>query len=202
MNSILFTINIHDLLIPGISILEKIIRPVIIYFVLITGLRLAGKREMAQLNPFDMVVLFSLTNAVQNAIIGNDNSVSGGIIGAVTLLVLNYFIIKMIYKKPALQRLFEGEPDVLISNGKIRKERLNRELITIEELVEAAHKQGITSLSGVKTAILDPDGVISFIVNDPTPEMIRHDEITDKLNRIIKEIDSIKKGINLTKHEL
>ncbi len=123
----------------------------------------------------------------------------GGIIGAVTLLVLNYFIIKMIYREPVLQRLFEGEPDVLISNGKIRKERLNSELITMEELIEAAHKQGIASLSRVKTAILDPDGVISFIANDPTPEMIRHDEITEKLDLIMKEIDSIKKGIKETK---
>lgn len=193
MSTVLFGINIHDLIVPGIGILEKIIRPALVYFVLIIGLRLAGKREMAQLNSFDIVVLFSLTNAVQNAIIGNDNSLSGGIIGAATLLILNHFVIKLIYNSGTLRRLFEGEADVLISHGNIRMDRLKKELITMEELTEAAHKQGIASLSEVKRAILDPDGVISFIVNEPTPEKIRHDELTEKLNRICGELDSIRK---------
>lgn len=199
MSSILFSINIHDLIIPGISILEKIIRPAIIYFVLIIGLRLAGKRELSQLNSFDIVVLFSLTNAVQNAIIGNDNSLSGGIIGAATLLVLNHFVVKLIYNSRRLQRLFEGNADLLISHGKILTGRLKKELITKEELIEAAHKQGISSLSEVKRAILDPDGVISFMVNEPTPEKIRHDELTVKLNLICSELDSIKREMKAAK---
>lgn len=195
MDSIIYGINFHDLLVPGISIAEKILRPVVVYLVLIIGLRLAGKREMAQLNPFDIVVLFSLTNAVQNSIIGNDNSLSGGIIGAATLLVLNYFVNRLLYNNPKLQHLFEGEPDVLISNGRVRNDRLKKELITMEELVEAAHKQGISSLSEVKDAILDPDGILSFIVNDPTPEMIRHDELTGKIKMIASELELIRKDI-------
>ncbi len=195
MNGILYGINFHDMLIPGIGIAEKILRPAAVYFMLILGLRLAGKREMAQLNPFDMVVLFSLTNAVQNAIIGNDNSLSGGMIGGATLLLLNYFVIKMIYNNKWLQRLFEGEPDKLIVNGKIQTDSLKKELITIEELVEAAHKQGIAALSEVDEAILDPDGVISFISREPTPEIIRHEEITKKLNNITLELVHIKQEL-------
>src|SRR5499427_3378153 len=88
---------VHDMFALGLPILEKVLRPVIIYFFLIVGLRLAGKRELAQLNPFDLVVLLTLSNTVQNAIIGEDNSVTGGIIGATTLLVVNHFVVKFLY---------------------------------------------------------------------------------------------------------
>src|SRR5438445_13401636 len=87
----------RDLFHPDVSILEKIIRPILVYAFLIAGLRLAGKRELAQLNAFDLVVLLTLSNTVQNAIIGNDNSVSGGIIGATTLLVVNSIVVRFLH---------------------------------------------------------------------------------------------------------
>src|ERR1044071_2304106 len=87
----------RDLIQPDVSILEKIIRPILVYFFLVISLRLAGKRELAQLNPLDLVVLLTLSNTVQNAIIGNDNSVVGGIIGATTLLALNYFVVRFLF---------------------------------------------------------------------------------------------------------
>src|SRR2546425_2767147 len=104
----------RDLIYPDISVIEKIIRPVLVYFFLIIGLRLAGKRELAQLNAFDLVVLLTISNTVQNAIIGNDNSVAGGLIGATTLLLVNYIVVRFLYKHPKLDRLIEGELDVLI----------------------------------------------------------------------------------------
>src|ERR1041384_2603717 len=94
----------RDLLQPDVSILEKIIRPILVYFFLIVSLRLAGKRELAQLNPFALVVLLTLSNPVQNAIIGNDNSVSGGIVGATTLLMVNYFVVRFLYSHESLDR--------------------------------------------------------------------------------------------------
>src|ERR1041384_1033364 len=97
-----------DLLHPDISILEKIIRPVIVYFFLIAGLRLAGKRELAQLNPFDLVVLLTLSNTLQNAIIGDDNTITGGFLGAATLLALNYLVVRFLYSHKKLDRLIEG----------------------------------------------------------------------------------------------
>ena len=103
----------------GLPVLEKIARPIIIYAVLILGLRLAGKRELAQLNPFDLVVLLTISNTVQNAIIGDDNSVTGGIIGVATLLILNYLVVRFIYQNNKLEKLVEGSEDVLISDGKI-----------------------------------------------------------------------------------
>src|SRR5438046_4493361 len=98
----------------GLPIAEKILRPIVVYFFLIIGLRLAGKRELAQLNPFDLVVLLTLSNTVQNAIIGEDNSVTGGVIGATTLLAVNYVVVRFLYSHESLDRLIEGDSDVLI----------------------------------------------------------------------------------------
>src|SRR5213078_4838268 len=85
-----------------VPVLEKIVRPILVYLFLIIGLRLAGKRELAQLNPFDLIVLLTLSNTVQNAIIGNDNSVVGGVIGATTLLAVNYFVVRFLYSHERL----------------------------------------------------------------------------------------------------
>src|SRR5881397_3154223 len=117
----------RDLLHPDVSILEKIIRPTLVYFFLVVSLRLAGKRELAQLNPFDLVVLLTLSNTVQNAIIGDDNSVTGGLIGAATLLLVNYVVVRFLYSHDRLDRLVEGAPDVLIDNGDINADNCRRE---------------------------------------------------------------------------
>src|SRR5437016_1436079 len=124
----------RDILHPDVSILEKIIRPILVYFFLIAGLRLAGKRELAQLNPFDLVVLLTISNTVQNAIIGDDNSVTGGIIGATTLLLVNYLVVRYLYTHARLERIVEGSPDVLMEHGTIKMDHLKKELITKEEL--------------------------------------------------------------------
>jgi len=116
-----------DMFHPDISLAEKMIRPVLVYFFLIIGLRIAGKRELAQLNPFDLVVLLTLSNTVQNAIIGNDNSVVGGVVGATTLLAVNYLVVRFVFKFEKLDRLIEGEADVLIADGVIKQDRLRNE---------------------------------------------------------------------------
>src|SRR2546423_13405059 len=97
-----------DMFVLGLPIAEKILRPILVYAFLIVGLRLAGKRELAQLNPFDLIVLLTLSNTVQNAIIGNDNSVSGGVIGATTLLAVNYFVVRFLYGHEKLESMIEG----------------------------------------------------------------------------------------------
>src|ERR1700730_10682472 len=102
-----------------VTLIEKIVRPILVYFFLIIGLRLAGKRELAQLNTFDLVVLLTLSNTVQNAIIGNDNSIIGGLIGAATLLVVNYIVIRFLYSHEGLDRLIEGHSVVLIEKGQL-----------------------------------------------------------------------------------
>src|SRR5262249_36469354 len=109
-----------------IPILEKIIRPALVYFFLIAILRLAGKRELSQINTFYQVVLLMLANTVQNAIIGNDNSLTGGLLGAVALLAVNYIVVRFLYSHARLDRFVEGEPVQLIENGCIQHDRLKK----------------------------------------------------------------------------
>src|SRR5437868_10631852 len=118
----------------GLPVLEKMIRPILMYACLVFLLRVFGKRELAQLNPFDLVVLLSLSNTVQNAIIGDDNSVAGGMIGAVTLLVTNYIVVRFLFRHRRLDEVLEGKPATLIKEGHLRKDEMARELITTAEL--------------------------------------------------------------------
>lgn len=184
----------NDLIHPEISIIEKIVRPVIVYLFLVIAIRLAGKRELAQLNPFDLVVLLTLSNTVQNAIIGNDNSVAGGLIGATTLLVVNYLVVRFLFKHERLDRLVEGDSDVLIDGGRIKHDRLKKELITLSELESAAHKQGFGSLDEIETAQLEPGGTFSFIGRKPAPEAERHKELLSRLDQMSGEIAELRAG--------
>jgi uncharacterized membrane protein YcaP (DUF421 family) len=181
-----------DLLLPGVPLVEKIVRPLIVYAFLVIGLRLAGKRELAQLNPFDLVVLLTISNTVQNAIIGNDNSVTGGIIGAATLLALNYVVVRFLYKHEQIDRLIEGDACVLIDNGVIRKENLDREFITIAELESQAHKQGFDSLEEVNRCVLEASGTLSFIPKKPTLEAARQSELLERLDAIQRTLNEIR----------
>ena len=138
---------IHDMFAIPIPILEKIVRPIIVYFALVVLLRVFGKRELAQLNPFDLVVLLSLSNTVQNAIIGDDNSISGGVIGAVSLLAINYFVVRFLFRHRRLDEILEGEPTTLVENGKVNERNLAKELITKAELDTIARRQGFDSAS-------------------------------------------------------
>src|SRR3569623_1437808 len=132
-----------------VPLLEKLIRPLIVYLALVLLLRVFGKRELAQLNPFDLVVLLSLSNTVQNAIIGEDNSVTGGIIGAVSLLAINWMVVRLLFRSPRLNRALEGKATVLIREGHIDRKALEREALTREELVEVVHRQGCEHIHDV-----------------------------------------------------
>ncbi len=176
------------LFVPSLPIVEKIVRPIIIYFFLVLVFRLSGKRELVQLNPFDLVVLLTISNTVQNAIIGDDNSILGGIIGATSLVVTNYLVVRFLYDHSKLDRLVEGSPDVLVEGGKIRKQNLKRELITMSQLEAAARKQGFGSLAEVDQCILEPGGTLSFIGKKPDVDESRHRELLDKIERLSGEI--------------
>jgi len=172
----------------GLPVLEKILRPIIVYIFLIIGLRLSGKRELAQLNPFDLIVLLTLSNTVQNAIIGDDNTVLGGIIGATSLLAINYLVVRFLYDHSKIEQIVEGSPDVLIENGKVYEHKLKKELITKQELAAAARKQGFDSLSEVRQCVLEPGGTLTFVAKKPDTEDIRHKEILQKFEALTQEI--------------
>jgi uncharacterized membrane protein YcaP (DUF421 family) len=172
-----------DLFIPGIPILEKLIRTFAVYAFLLIGLRLAGKRELSQLNPFDLVVLLLLSNTVQNAIIGNDNSLIGGLVGGGFLLLVNALVVRTLYHYGKLETI-EGRPDTLIRNGRLLRHHLERELITVAELESAARRQGIDSLAHVRECRLETGGALTFIPKTPTDDEIRHHEMVGLLGQV------------------
>jgi uncharacterized membrane protein YcaP (DUF421 family) len=175
-----------------LPILEKLLRPIIVYLVLVALLRIFGKRELAQLNPFDLVVLLSLSNTVQNAIIGDDNSVSGGVIGAIALLTVNWVVARVLFKYPRLTRALQGHSTVLVKNGKIDMKALQHESLSHEELMEVIHKQGFESLRQVKLCQLDPNG--SFYVEpfEPTTADQQHAAVMVRLDALSKEIAALR----------
>lgn len=177
-----------DMFVMGLPLLEKILRPILVYAFLVISLRLSGKRELVQLNPFDLVVLLTLSNTVQNAIIGEDNSVLGGVIGATSLLITNYLVVRFLYDHRKLDQLVEGKADVLVDDGKVSVRHLKKELITMAQLEAAARKQGFESLSEVQQCILEPGGTLSFLGKKPGTEDVRHQDLVTRLERLTQEI--------------
>ena len=192
----------HDMFVLSLPLAEKILRPVLVYFFLLIGLRLAGKRELAQLNPFDFIVLMTLSNTVQNAIIGDDNTVLGGMIGAAALIAINYGVVRAARHSRFLQRLLAGRGSILVKDGVIQKDHLDKELISKAELLAAAHKQGIMSLKEVEYCVLEPTGTLSFIQRRPTAESTRHDEIMILLNKMSEAVEKLKKAERETQTDL
>jgi uncharacterized membrane protein YcaP (DUF421 family) len=141
-----------------LPLLEKILRPVFVYLFLVGFLRLFGKRELAQLNPFDLVVLLSLSNTVQNAMIGDDNSVSGGVIGALSLLSINWLLTRILFRAPKLNTIFELSPTTLIRHGVVDWEAAKKEALTELELRSVLHKQGFDRYEEVDKLVLEPNG--------------------------------------------
>lgn len=186
----------HQMFALDLPVLEKILRAAIVYVFLILGLRLSGKRELAQLNPFDLVVLLTLSNTVQNAIIGNDNSVTGGLIGIATLLVLNYLVIRFLFSHERIDRMVEGESDVLIDNGRIQEARLKKELLTRQELEIAAHRQGFGELAEIDRAVIEPGGGIIFTAKKPSMNQLQQSEMVQRLDAISLQLTELRSRID------
>jgi uncharacterized membrane protein YcaP (DUF421 family) len=178
-----------------LPIIEKLLRPVIVYLVLVLLLRLFGKRELAQLNPFDLVVLLSLSNTVQNAIIGDDNSVTGGIIGAFSLLAINWFVVRLLFRSPRLTRALEGRPVVLIRDGHVDAKALQREALTREELIEVIHRQGFEHIHEVHRCDLEPNGSFYVEARDPSIADKRHDELLANHKELLTRFESLNQEI-------
>ena len=178
----------------GTPVIEKILRPVIVYFFLVVALRVFGKRELAQLNPFDLVVLLSLSNTVQNAIIGNDNSLTGGLIGALALLSMNYLVVRFLFGHRRLDQIFEGQPSVLIEQGQVMKPALAKELLTQPELLTVLHRQGFDSMDDVERCVLEPGGTFFIQRKLPATDQLRHDEVVRELNLLKAKLGLLLQG--------
>jgi uncharacterized membrane protein YcaP (DUF421 family) len=184
-----------DMMLPGISIAEKVLRPILVYLFLIVGFRLAGKRELAQLNPFDLVVLLTISNTVQNAIIGNDNSLLGGLVGAATLLLANWLVVRWTFNHPRVERLIEGMPTVLVDRGVVNHAALAKELVTLDELQTAARRHGLLSLDDAERVVLETGGPITFVPKAETTRVRRHEEILARLDAIQTQVAALRSGL-------
>jgi uncharacterized membrane protein YcaP (DUF421 family) len=180
-----------DIFVLGAPLIEKILRPIVVYFFLVVALRVFGKRELAQLNPFDLVVLLSLSNTVQNAIIGNDNSLTGGLIGALALLAMNYLVVRFLFRHRRLDQVFEGKPTTLVEHGKIIKPALAQELMTRSELMTVLHRQGFDKLEDVDRCVLEPGGTFYIQRKLPPTEEIEHAEVMRTLKELTLKVDQL-----------
>lgn len=177
-----------------LPILEKLLRPIVVYLVLVILLRIFGKRELAQLNPFDLVVLLSLSNTVQNAIIGEDNSVTGGVVGAFSLLAINWVVARVLFRSRKLTRILEGRSTILVRNGQVDKRAMQRESLTEEDLISVIHKQGFLGLREIHRCELEPNGTFYVEALEPSSVEKHHRELLARLDALSREVAELKGG--------
>lgn len=151
--------------------LEKVLRTVLVYGGLALLLRLGGKRDLAQLNSFDLVVMLLLSNVVQNAVIGNDNSLSGGLFGAAVLVAINAGVVRLANRHPRLIRIFEGSPTVLVRDGKPMPATLRKLGLRRADVVAACRRQGAEDISQIKEATLSPGGAIVVTLDEDARDL-------------------------------
>jgi uncharacterized membrane protein YcaP (DUF421 family) len=170
--------------VPDIQIFEKMIRPLVVYFFLLIAFRIAGKRELGQMTPFDLIVLLTISNVLQNAMIGPDNSLSGGLIGGLTLFCANGLVGRLVFHFPRLERLLEGKPALLIEDDRILTKNLRREVMTRAELERAIRKHDLDparDLPFIKKALLERDGTVT-IVHQSEHDQSQHGKAIGKLS--------------------
>ncbi len=153
---------------------QIVLRAGAVYLALLAGLRITGKREIGQMTIFDLVVLLLLANAVQNAMVGDDTTLAGGLIAAATLLALNTGVSRLSLRWPHLRRLIEGSPTVLVLHGQVIAAHLRREGVDEDELGAALREHGVASLEEVEMAVLEIDGSISVVPTGQPMTRVKH----------------------------
>jgi uncharacterized membrane protein YcaP (DUF421 family) len=152
---------------PGAHVLLGIfVRTAVIYAVVLAGVRLSGKREVGQMTPFDLTLLLLLSNAVQNAMTGPDTSLAGGVVAAVTLVVMNYFVADVSGVNRRFRKFIQGEPSLLVHDGEVISSHMAKEHVSIDELQRALREHGIANFQDVALAVLEVDGSISCLKYD------------------------------------
>lgn len=169
------------------SVPEKILRTAVVYLAIVILLRLFGKRELAQLNSFDLVVLLLLSNVVQNAIIGPDTSLWGGLLGAATLLFLNMVVVRLVKRSQRIDEIFEGTQTEIVTAGKVDKHELIRLGLRDGDVLTAIRKQGASSLDEVEHAWIYPGGaiVVELKVNDENATKGDIERLEAKIDQLI-----------------
>jgi uncharacterized membrane protein YcaP (DUF421 family) len=179
-----------------VPLLEKVLRPILVYLFLMGLMRLFGKREMAQLNPFDFIVIVMLGNTVQNAIMGDDNSVTGGLVGALALCAFHAGVLRLMYRHRRIDQFLQGKPIALVHEGKVNKKALRRELITMTELLSTVRRQGFSHLDEIERCTLEPGGTFSVLPREPHADerlraelLARFDDLGRRLDELARRLD-------------
>lgn len=194
MHDLLQTLS-RDMFHMSLPLSEKILRPVVVYLCLIVFLRIFGKRELAQLNPFDLVVLLSLSNTVQNAMIGDDNSVTGGVVGAFSLLAINWGLMWVLYRAPKATAALEGRKSELIRDGVVNDEEMKRQIMTKEDLASVLNKNGFNDAEDVEVCVLEPNGTFYVKGKQPSSDDRGREEILAALKGLSAEVKALRQQI-------
>jgi uncharacterized membrane protein YcaP (DUF421 family) len=154
-------------MVPSVHVLLEIVaRTAVIYIIVLVGVRLSGKREVGQMTPFDLTLLLLISNAVQNAMTGQDTSLAGGIVAATTLLVMNYFVAEVSGGNRRFRKFVQGQPSLLVHDGQVIASHMAKEHISVDELQRSMREHGIATFHDVALAVLEVDGSISFLKYD------------------------------------
>lgn len=183
---------LRDMFHLSLPLTEKIARPWLVYVCMILFLRLFGKRELAQLNPFDLVMLLSLANTVQNAIIGDDNSVTGGLIGAFSLLTANWFLNRLLYSAPKLTATLQGAATILVRDGVPDEKALRAERLSREELIGVLNRNGFSAPGEVEICVLEPNGSFYVKGKSPSPDQLQRSELLEALRKLTAEVQALR----------
>ncbi len=192
MHDLLHTLS-HDMFFLPVPLVEKILRPIIVYLCLVVFLRLFGKRELAQLNPFDLVVLLSLSNTVQNAMIGDDNSISGGVVGAFSLLAINWVLAWVIYRAPKATVVLAGSAATLVRDGVVDEAEMKKQSLTHEDLISVLNKNGYNDPGDVKACVLEPNGTFFVEGKDPSSDDLARGEMRRALAELTTEVKALRR---------
>ena len=171
----------HELFTLTPSVLEKVLRAVLVYAFLLFALRIGGKRELGQLNTMDFIVLLAVANAVQNGIIGNDNSITGAVIGATTLFLVNGLASMAAVRSPGARRVLVGMPTVLVVDGVVNKHNLRRERMSLDDLSQAVSEAGGSSIEEVRRCVIEPNGRMAVTLRQTDENSARYEKILERL---------------------
>jgi len=178
----------HNIIHLDLSVVEKIIRPISIYLFLLVALRLGGRRELSQLNMMDFVVLLAVANAVQNGIIGHDESVSGAIIGATVLFIVNGIAVLLTQRSRKMRRLLIGSEIVLIKNGEARERSIRRERLSEDDMRQAITEAGARSISDVELCVMEPNGHIVVRLKPSSEDADRFIQLMSRIDELEKRL--------------
>ena len=175
--------HLHDLLVPSVPLWNLILRSVIVYIAVLMLLRLSGKRQVANLGTSELVALLLISNAVQNAMNGGDNSLTGGLVLAGVLMVMSFILAALTYFSRDWERFIQGRPTLLIHHGVLQRNNLRRELLNVRELRAQLRKQGIQNIDEVEEAVLESDGYISVVRKTDLREQLLDEEFGESRSR-------------------